>query len=118
MRFHGRLDEVNGVGVNMLIQKGAKLVTSAEDILSDFEEFKNKKKRMIIQNSRVKKEYRRIYDILNDKPIGVEEIAMKTKNNIMCTMKLLTLMEFEDLVKQVMGVRICQKRNIKQILKF
>lgn len=107
MLFHGRLDNKNGVGVNNLIKDGAKIAVCAEDILQDFGEFKNRKKRMIIQNNRVKKEYRKIYEILGNEPMSIEEISIKTGNNIMCTLKLLTLMEVEDLVKQIIGVRIC-----------
>ena len=103
----GRLDSKNGVGINNLIKNGAKLITNADDMLKDLEGFKNRKKRMIIQNSRVKKEYRKIYEILSEEPISLEEISFKTNNTIKCTLKLLTLMEMEDLVKQVIGVRIC-----------
>ena len=105
----GRLDSKNGVGVNNLIKDGAKLITSADDILKDFAEFKNRKKKITIQNSRVKKEYRKIYDALSDKPISLEEISLKTNNTTMCTLKLLTLMEMDDLVKQVMGVGYVKK---------
>lgn len=105
----GRLDSKNGVGINNLIKNGAKLVTNANDILKNFDEFRNKKKRMIIQNSRVKKEYRKIYEVLDENPISLEEIAYKTNNTIKCTLKLLTLMEIEDLVKQVMGVGYVKK---------
>lgn len=103
----GRLDSKNGTGVNNLIKRGAKLACSAEDIVKDFDVFKNKKKRMIVQNSRVKKEYRKIYEILNDEPIGIEEISFKTQNTIKCTSKLLSLMEIEDLAENIIGVRIC-----------
>lgn len=107
MRFLGRLDNKNGVGVNRLIKSGAKMAVCVNDILEDFKEFKYRKKRKVIQNNRIKKEYRKIYEILSEKPISVEEISIKTNNTIMCTSKLLTLMELDDLVKQIIGVRIC-----------
>lgn len=109
MQFHGRLDNKNGVGVNNLIKNGAKMAVCANDILEDFEEFKNRKKRMIIQNNRVKKEYRKIYEVLGNEPLSVEEISDKTGNNVMCTLKLLTLMEIEDLVKQILGAGYVKK---------
>ncbi len=107
MQFRGRLDNKNGVGVNKLIKNGAIMAISANDILQDFDEFKHKKKRKIIHNSRVKKEYRRIYEVLSEVPISIEEISIKTKNTVKCTSKLLTLMEMDDLVKNILGVRIC-----------
>lgn len=103
----GRLDNKNGVGVNRLIKDGAIMTICTEDILNDFEEFKYKEKRKVFQNSRVKKEYRKIYELLSDKPISLEEISIKTNNTIKCTSKLLILMEMEDLVKNILGVRLC-----------
>lgn len=103
----GRLDNKNGVGVNRLIKDGAIMTICTEDILDDFEEFKYKEKRKVFQNSRVKKEYRKIYELLSDEPISLEEISIKTNNTIKCTSKLLILMEMEDLVKNILGVRLC-----------
>jgi DNA processing protein len=105
----GRLDSKNGVGVNRLIQKGAKLVVGAHDITDEFDEFRNRIKRNISYTPVVKKEYRKIYEVLSDLPISVEEISLKTQNNVRCTMNLLTMMELEDLIEQVVGVRIHQK---------
>jgi DNA processing protein len=102
----GRLDSKYGVGVNRLIQKGAKLVIGASDITEEFEEFKGRTKRKIVHNQIIKKEYRKIYEVLGSFPISLEEIALKTQNNVRCTLNLITLMELEDLVEQVVGVRI------------
>ena len=99
----GRLDNKYGVGVNRLIQDGAKIVTNVNDILNDFLDWKNKKKRLVNYNMNVKKEYRKIYEVLNKIPISIDEISLKTDNDIICTSKLLTLMEIEDLVEQRLG---------------
>lgn len=107
----GRLDNKNGLGINRLIQKGAKLVLNVNDIIEDFEEFKGKNKKIVIHNSRIKKEYRRIYNLLDEEPKSLEEISIKTDNSIQCTLKLLSLMEMEDLIEETSGVRICQKRK-------
>ena len=112
----GRLDSSYGVGVNMLIQKGAKLVMNINDILIDFPELLKRKRRIIIHNNKIKQEYRKIYELLGDIPISLEEISMKTRNNIRCTAKLLTLMEIEDLVEQIIGVRV-YKENWRMIIK-
>jgi len=106
----GRLDCKNGIGVNKLIQKGAKLVTSSKDIINDFEEFLLRRKRIVIQNNQVKKEYRKIYYLLSDIPISLEEITLKTQNSIRCSANLLTLMELEDLVEQIPGAGYVRKK--------
>ncbi len=105
------LDSMYGVGVNKLIQNGAKLVTSVDDILVDFPEIMKRKKRIIIHNNYIKKEYRKIYDILSEVPKSIEEISIKTNNTIKCTAKLLTLMEIEDLIEQVKGIGYIRKNE-------
>ena len=107
LHFHGRLDSINGIGVNNLIKKGAILVTSPKDIIDEIAEFRNPTKSIVKHNTFVKKEYRKIYNVLSDIPIGLDEISIKTKNNIKCTLKLLSLMEIEDLIDELPGVRIC-----------
>ena len=99
----GRLDNKYGVGVNKLIQDGAKIVTGVNDILDDFIDWKKRKKRIVNYNMNVKKEYRRIYNIINNIPMSVDEISLKTNNDVICTSKLLILMELEDLVEQSLG---------------
>lgn len=103
MQFLGRLDSKYGVGTNNLIKKGAKLVTNVNDILKDFEDFNNMKKRKEIHNVFIKKEYRKIYEVLSDIPISIDEIADRTKNDIVCSLRLLTLMEVEDIIEQRLG---------------
>ena len=79
LRFRGRLDSVNGVGVNILIRKGATLVTSPNDIIGEFPELQKLKEKIVKDNVFIKKEYRKIYNILNDIPITLDEISMKTR---------------------------------------
>ena len=105
------LDSMYGVGVNRLIQNGAKLVTSPDDIIKEFPELMSRKKRIIVHNNNIKKEYRKIYELLNEEPNSIEEISVKTKNTIKCTTKLLTLMEIEDLIEQIVGVGYIRKRE-------
>ena len=107
LQFLGKLDSKQGIGVNRLIQKGAKLVISAQDILNEFEELKNINKKIIKYNNCVKKEYRKIYNVLSDIPLSLDEISNRTENTIRCTTNLLSLMELEDLVTLVVGRRIC-----------
>ena len=79
LRFHGRLDSVNGVGVNILIRKGATLVISPNDIIGEFPELQKLQEKIVKNNVFIKKEYRKIYNVLNDIPITLDEISMKTR---------------------------------------
>ena len=96
----GRLDSKYGVGVNCLIKDGAKLITNVNDILEDFSDWKDRRKRIVKYNMNVKKEYRKIYSVIRDVPMSIDEISLRTNNDVICTSKLLTLMEMEDLVEQ------------------
>ena len=107
LHFHGRLDSINGVGVNILIKKGATMVTSPNDIINEFPEFQVLKNKMLNNNSLIKREYRKIYNILNDIPISLDEISIRTQNTIKCTLRLLSLMEIEDLIDEIPGARLC-----------
>lgn len=107
MHFLGRLDSKNGIGVNRLIKEGAILVTCVNDIIDEISEFQNLTKKIVKHNVLVKKEYRKIYSILNDEPMSADEISLKTNNSVKCTLNLLSLMELEDLIEEIVGVRIC-----------
>lgn len=109
MLFHGRLDTVNGIGVNKLIKNGAILVTSPSDIIDEIPEFQGLEKRIIKRNNLVKKEYRKIYEILDEIPIGIDEIAIKTQNSVKATSNLLSLMELEDLIDEIPGAGYVKK---------
>ena len=80
---------------------------SPKDIIDEIPEFRNLNKKIVKYNSFVKKEYRKIYSVLNDEPISLDEISIETKNSIQCTLNLLSLMELEDLVEEIVGARIC-----------
>lgn len=108
----GRLDSKYGVGVNCLIKDGAKVITNVNDILEDFDDWKNRRKRIVNYNMNIKKEYRKIYNVIGINPMSIDEISWKTQNDVICTSKLLTLMEIEDLVEMKIGGYI--RKNIEE----
>lgn len=109
MALPGRLDNSYGVGVNKLIQEGAKLVTDIDDVISHFPQFKNKMGKSNLQKQlsfwEVKQEYQEIMQILQNNILSVEEIMQKTQNkNLRETLNLLMNMELEGLIIQEIGV--------------
>lgn len=109
MALPGRLDNSYGVGVNKLIQEGAKLVTDIEDVICHFPQFRNKlgkndpEKQLSLWE--IKEEYQEIVQILQNKILSVEEIMQKTNHkNLRQTMNLLMNMELEGIVTQEIGV--------------
>ncbi len=147
------IDDKNGVGTNRLIRKGAILVTSVKEIISEFSEMKykeikeskiqksdieNKKKSNIKENSRKiskeqynlenknnkrknnetenlgtkkicdNKEYEELYKFINEKPITIEELVLKTNKCINEIYNILFMLEIEEYIEKVEGGYICK----------
>ena len=108
MALPGRLDNSYGVGVNKLIQEGAKLVTNIEDVMSHFPQFMNHLGKTVSQKQmslwEVKEEYKEIVEILQNKILSVDEIVQNTKQkNVRETLNLLMNMELDGIVTQEIG---------------
>lgn len=95
------IDSKNGIGTGMLIQSGAKLVLTPEDILIDLG--KNVTKNEIVEevHVEVEEQYKEVYETLTRVPINVNEICKRTRKNIIEVNTNLTMLELEGLVKQV-----------------
>ena len=108
MALPGRLDSSYGVGVNKLIQNGAKLITNIDDILECFPQFLDKLWKTDIEKQEtfwdVKEEYKEIVKILKNRTLSVEEIVQQTKEKkLREVLNLLINMELEGIVVEKMG---------------
>lgn len=109
----------HGVGPNTLIRKGAILATSAKDVIEEFpfleyKKLKNdsinlftKKENNFTKKQLKNKEYETIYNLINDKPISINEIYMKSKENISKINNILFMLEVEGYIKKEAGGYIC-----------
>ncbi len=109
MALPGRLDNPYGVGVNKLIQEGAKLVTNVEDVMCHFPQFINRLGGRKVQTQLslwdVKEEYQEIVRILQNEILTAEEIMQKTRTkNLRETLNLLINMELDGIIVQEIGV--------------
>ena len=95
------IDSKNGIGTGMLIQSGAKLVLTPEDILIDLG--KNVTKNEIVEevHVEVEEQYKEVYETLTRVPINVNEICKRTRRNTIEVNTTLTMLELQGLVKQV-----------------
>ena len=92
-------------GPYKLIQKGANLVTSAEDILREFKIQKSKVK-TTTQKSKVEnatKEERKILEILQNEPLHFDEIVRKTGLQSSSVGSMLSVMEMKGVIKGLEG---------------
>lgn len=108
MALPGRLDSSYGVGVNKLIQNGAKLVTNIDDIISLFPQFIDKmwKKQINIQETffDINDEYKEIAEILKGKTLSLEEIVQESKGkDVREVINLLMNMELEGIIEEKIG---------------
>lgn len=89
------IDSKLGKGSNKLIQDGAKLVVSIEDILEEFEFEKN------IEEKEIEPEYIEIYNAVSYMPININLIAKKCNLSISDVTQKLLLMELKGYVKSL-----------------
>lgn len=95
------LDTTTGVGTGKLIQEGAKLVLSSNDILLELGMTEEEKEYIEEHEIEVNEEYKEVYSVLSKIPINVNEICKRTNKNIVEVNTTLTMLEIECLVKQV-----------------
>lgn len=95
------LDTTTGVGTGKLIQEGAKLVLTTNDLLVELG-INEKQEEYIEENEvEVDEKYKEVYSVLSKIPINVNEICKKTNKSIVEINTTLTMLELEGLVKQI-----------------
>ncbi len=103
----GRIGDKMSVGTNNLIRKGAVLVTNIKEIIGDYPQFENKKRKKICKKrkkkSNYKKEWTDVVKIFDKESLPIEEIQIKTKKNIKDLLKILSEMELEGILIQEVG---------------
>ena len=97
------INSTNSYGTGILIQKGAKLVLTPNDILQEFGIESSKK---ILPKERkthitMDEEYKEIYAVLSKVPVTANEICKKLSKNIEEVNVALTMLELQGVIKQV-----------------
>lgn len=97
------IDSKNGKGTASLIQNGAKLVLTADEILKTIGI--SKEKTIQYENSRktkikIEKEYKKVYEVLKKMPTNINEICKMSGKNIMEVNSILTMLEIKGVVKK------------------
>ena len=102
----GNIFSESSKGTNHLIKMGAKPVESAADILEDFGLKRAETSRPPVSLS--EDEAVVFGALLLDKPVGVDEIVVKTKLSPQVVTYILLRMELKGLVEQYSGQRYCR----------
>lgn len=101
-----------GVGTNILIQKGAKLILSPKEIIEKYKgraleqisikDLKSMKQSNLYDLSKIQKEYQEIYKYLAEEE-SLNEISIKIGISLQELYQTLFMMEMEDLIINVNG---------------
>jgi len=123
----GKVDCGNSFGTNALIQQGAKLVSTASDIVEEFNLFNIKKVSDIpiptphrclsgseVRASRLKKDLNAeelfLYKLISEQPATLDEIVEKANINIPDISGLLLKLEMSKLIRQLPGKQFIRTR--------
>lgn len=108
----GLITSKASVGCHRLIKDGAKLVSNTMDILEEYGQLSlfnqldlNNKKTTISLND----EEKLVYTIIEEVPITMEEIVLKANMPIHKVMSILSWLEINDLVEQLLGRQYIRK---------
>jgi len=102
----GPIDRPSSAGTNRLIQQGAKLVTSAKDILDDLDVLFDETPAATDVNPRVQElpeSERRLYDALGEGEMAIDDLIAKTQLPTGIVSSGLLGLEIKRLVKQLPG---------------
>jgi len=99
----GNIDSESSLGTNQLIKEGAKLVSSSEDILNEFNITVINDQEKMKQNLPLSNEEKIIIDILNVGEKNIDEIVAESKLSIIEINVSLTMMEMKGMVENIGG---------------
>lgn len=95
------LESKNAYGTSRLIQNGAKLVTSSNDILKDLGISMVKKAKETKKHITIDQKYKEIYEKISHIPISINELQKITNKNIVEINSAITMLELQGAIKQV-----------------
>jgi DNA processing protein len=104
----GSILSPKSTGTNRLIRDGAKLVSTVEDILSEFPEFGPSDRGMDVPKfdlSELSENEIKLWNVLNNEPMYIDQIAAESGVATSEALALLLSMELKSCVKQLTGMR-------------
>ena len=93
----GNVDVKNSCGTNELLKANAKLVTNIGEILDEITVKQDTK----IEELEICNEYKKVYDVIENFPININQICKKAKISIAEANQTLTMLEIEGLIRSL-----------------
>ena len=88
-----------------MIQNGAKLVTSVEDIIQKYDFLEKVNSINEIKYDDVEEQYKDVFNLLSDIPVDFEELVKKSNLKVNELMSKLTMLELDGKIKKLSGNR-------------
>ena len=105
----GSLDNSKSIGTNKMIQEGAKLVKSVEDIVEEFDFLEKVCSLCEVKGSDVNEQYKDVFELLSDVPIEFEKLVKKSNLKVNELMTKLTMLELDGKIDRLAGNRFVKK---------
>ena len=115
------IDNKCGIGTNRMIQEGAKLVIKPNEIVEflkckeikkeNMETNNNTRKQESSQIQNMPKEYEMVYNIIKEKQVHINDICKISKKDILQITPILTMLEIEGYLEQLVGNQFKIKEN-------
>lgn len=105
----GSLDNSKSIGTNKMIQDGAKLVTSVEDIVDEFDFLEKVCSINEVKDEEVDEQYKDVFELLSDVPIEFEKLVKKSDLKVNELMTKLTMLELDGKIDRLSGNRFVKK---------
>ena len=102
----GNLENSKSIGTNRLIQDGAILVTSAEDIVNKYvfiHKIKTKRRARIKKEEIIDEQYKKIYDCIPEEGININDIANLNNLNLAEVIEAITVLEINGKIIRKAG---------------
>ena len=106
----GKVDSLTSRGTNGLIQQGAKLVTTGEDIIEELEPIwesllpeKETGEKNELSLPPLKEEEKKVYELLSDEPRHIDFLIRETEFPVGRIASLLLMLQMKKLIKELPG---------------
>ena len=99
----GSVFSKNSIGANNLIKSGAKMVTSVDDILEEFNLIGLKSKKEENKRENMNPEEKMIFSIIEKEPVHIDKICEIAKMPAGRVMSIVSILEIQGIIKNIGG---------------
>lgn len=100
----GSLFSEGAIGCHRLIQRGAKLITSIEDILEEFPSLEKNTPLEKFESIALPDNEKELWMLITNEPLHIDQIIAKTKKSASEITTILTMLEMKGLAKNIGGM--------------